>query len=59
MSLWHFKRSAKVSKIGKWWKNFLERLAEASKQEYGNKPPSCCDGKQKMVKQPKAQVGKK
>jgi hypothetical protein len=48
-----------VSKIRKWWKNFLERLAEASKEEYGNKPPSCCDGKEKMVKQPKAQVGKK
>jgi len=26
----------------KWWKDFLERLAEASEKEFGGKPPECC-----------------
>ncbi len=38
-----------MGRITEWWKNFLERLAEASKQEYGDKPPSCCDSKEKVA----------
>lgn len=31
-----------MSKISKWWRDFLERLAKAGEEEFHNKPPSCC-----------------
>lgn len=31
-----------ISKITKWWRDFLERLAEANEKEFYNRPPSCC-----------------
>ncbi len=31
-----------MSKIVKWWKDFLERLGKASEEEFHNRPPSCC-----------------
>jgi hypothetical protein len=33
-----------MSAIKRWWQNFLNRLADANKQQFGNEPPSCCDG---------------
>jgi hypothetical protein len=31
-----------MSRIVKWWKDFLERLGKASEAEFHNRPPSCC-----------------
>jgi len=46
--------------ITKWWKDFLERLAKASQEEYGDKPPSCCAGsEQQKEKEPTAAKGER
>ncbi len=31
-----------MSRIRKWLKDFLERLAKAGEEEFHNRPPSCC-----------------
>jgi hypothetical protein len=40
--------------IKAWWNDFLKRLVEANKKEFGNKPPSCCDTKDKIAVQVKS-----
>jgi len=34
-----------LKKIAWWWRGYLKRLAQVNQEEFGGRPPSCCDPK--------------